>query len=77
MNSSLAKVLCIAGVHWSGTVDGGGMGDCMRCDWCGKDKYPEVFSGRIVHGRSLADPLPADVVKHEEKCHATATGKLP
>lgn len=55
---ALLKYGCSIGLHYSGTTDGGGMGDCWTCDWCGKDKYPEVFPGTILRQRSLSDPEP-------------------
>lgn len=50
--------MCKRGRHPSGTNDGGSMGDAMRCDYCGVDKYPEVFPGTILKQRSLSDPEP-------------------
>lgn len=66
----LIKIGCLIGMHYSGTTDGGGMGDAMRCDWCKLDKYPEAFMGTILRGRSLSDPKPAflsNLVKKDEK----------
>ncbi len=48
----ILKLGCAVGLHWSGTIDGGGMGDAMRCDHCGIDKYPETFPGIIVNKRT-------------------------
>lgn len=52
------KFMCMIGLHYSGTTDGGSMCDAMRCDVCGQDKYPEAFKGVIINRRSLADPTP-------------------
>jgi hypothetical protein len=48
----MKRILCWFGLHWSGTTDGGLMGDAMCCDVCGTDKYPEVFSGRLLFPRT-------------------------
>lgn len=43
------------GVHRSGTIDGGAMGDARRCDWCGYDTYGRLW---LLNERRLADPIP-------------------
>ena len=53
-----SKYMCMIGLHYSGTNDGGSMGDAIKCDVCGQDKYPEVFLGTLLHPRSLSDPKP-------------------
>lgn len=47
----MKRLLCWFGIHWSGTVDGGLMGDAMCCDVCGQDKYTESFKGILLHQR--------------------------
>lgn len=54
----LLKDLCRTGLHWSGTVGSGSMGDGLKCDHCGADKYPEVFPGYLLHRRPFGASLP-------------------
>lgn len=58
----MGRALCKLGIHYSGTIDGGGMGDAMTCDVCGISKYPEVFPGFIIHERRLGEPPPAKIL---------------
>ena len=45
----LKLILCrlsLGFIHWEGRNDGGGMGDAIRCDICGRDDYGV---GWVVH----------------------------
>lgn len=48
------RLLCCLDVHWSGTIDGGGMGDSHHCDICGRRTYRELL---FIYPRSL-DGMP-------------------
>lgn len=47
----LKKLLCKLNIHWTVFEGGGGHfgDDLLTCDYCTQEKYPEVFSGFIVH----------------------------
>ena len=64
---SFKRILCTFGIHYSGTTDGGCMGDALRCDICGRDEYPEYFFGIILNRRSLSDPKPDWLTNDERK----------
>lgn len=46
------KWLCRLGIHWRVTKGGGMFGDSLKCQYCGRDKYPEVFGTFIHEGAS-------------------------
>lgn len=46
----LKRFLCRIGIHWSGTIDGGCMGDGRDCDICGLSTYRSIL---IIRKRSL------------------------
>jgi len=50
---SLLRIMCFFRLHLSGTMDGGCMGDSLKCDICGEDRYPEYFPGWIIRKRSI------------------------
>jgi len=52
-SKGVLRILCGMGLHWSGTTDGGLMGDRQCCDHCGMDRYPENFSGKLLYPRRM------------------------